>query len=146
MRNAQTEKSNHKPFLICSATTCVTMTISHGLKSRPESKSEQMKIKKRKYIVPVPKPHPSAYNPDRKISDLVRNQVLHLSVAERHLHPKHQSPIDVYSIETERQASEYIHHLTKKFHERAKELKPTAKKKAVSKKSARKSRKAKGKH
>lgn len=102
-------------------------------------------MKKHKYVIQVPKPHPSAYNPDRPISDLVRNQILHLSVAERHLHKKHWSPVDVHSIKTERQASEYIHHLTKKLHEFPLTAKPSRKTKSGAKKSARKSRKAKGK-
>ena len=102
-------------------------------------------MKKYKYVVQVPKPHPSAYNPDRPISDLVRNQILHLSVAERHLHKKHWSPVDVHSIKTERQASEYIHHLTKKLHEFPSKSKPSGKVKSSKKKSARKSGKAKRK-
>ena len=102
-------------------------------------------MKKHNYVVQVPKPHPSAYNPDRPISDLVRNQILHLSVAERHLDKKHQSRMDVHSIKTERQASEYIHHLTRKLHDHTKPGKPRKKPKASPKKSARKSRKAKGK-
>jgi hypothetical protein len=73
-------------------------------------------MKKHKYVVPVSKPHPSAYNADRPITDLVRNQILHLSLAERHLATRHRTGIDVYSIQTEREASEYIHHLTKKLH------------------------------
>jgi hypothetical protein len=73
-------------------------------------------MKKHKYVVPVPKPHPKAYNPDRPITDLVRNQILHLSLAERHLDKRHRTGVDVYSIQTERQASEYIHHLTKRLH------------------------------
>jgi len=68
-------------------------------------------MKKYSYVVKVPKPHESAYNPDRPISDLVRNQIMHLSVAERHLTNK-----DVHSIKTEREAGEYIAHLTKKLH------------------------------
>ena len=102
-------------------------------------------MKTRKYVVSVPKPHPSAYNPDRPISDLVRNQILHLSVAERSLEKRHQSSVDVHSIKTERQDSEYIHHLTRKLHEHAKKDKPTRKLKVSSKRYARKSKKAKGK-
>jgi len=104
-----------------------------------------MKMKTHKYVVPVPKPHPSAYNPDRPISDLVRNQILHLSVAERSLEKHNQSPVDVHSIKTERQASEYIHHLTKKLHEHAKKAKPARRSKISSRKLARKSGRAKGK-
>jgi hypothetical protein len=102
-------------------------------------------MKKHKYVVQVPKPHSSAYNPDRPISDLVRNQILHLSIAERHLDRKHWSRVDVHSIKTERQASEYIHHLTKKIHESHLKAKPSGKAKSSAKRSARKVRKAKGK-
>lgn len=103
------------------------------------------KMKQHKYVIQVPKPHPSAYNPDRPISDLVHNQILHLSVAERSLDKRHQSLIDVHAIKTERQASEYIHHLTKKLHERAEKSKPAQKSKVRSKKTVRKTKKPKGK-
>jgi hypothetical protein len=73
-------------------------------------------MKKHTYVVKVPKPHPKAYNTDRPMTDLVRNQILHLSVAERHLEERHQTGTDVHSIRTEREASEYIGHLTKKLH------------------------------
>lgn len=68
------------------------------------------------YVVKAPKPHSRAYNPDRPMSDLVRNQILHLSLAERHLEKRHRSGVDVYSIKTEGEASEYIRHLTAKLH------------------------------
>jgi len=73
-------------------------------------------MSKRAYVVRVPRPHPKAYNPDRPITDLVRNQILHLSLAERHLDEPHRSGLDVYSIKTDRQASEYIRHVTSKLH------------------------------
>jgi hypothetical protein len=73
-------------------------------------------MKKHTYVVKAPKPHPKAYNPDRPMTDLVRNQILHLSVAERHLDERHQTGTDVHSIQTEREASQYIGHLTKKLH------------------------------
>lgn len=73
-------------------------------------------VKKYAYVVKVPKPHPSAYNPERPISDLVRNQIMHLSLAERHLEKRHRTGKDVHSIKTEREAGEYIAHLTKKLH------------------------------
>jgi hypothetical protein len=75
-------------------------------------------MKKYKFVVEVPATEPNAYNPDRLISDLVRNQILHMSLAERHLEPRHRTGIDIYSIKTERQASEYLEHLTKKLHGR----------------------------
>jgi len=68
------------------------------------------------YIVKVKKPNPASYNPDRPISSLIRNQILHLSLAERHLDKRHRTGIDVYSIQTEGEASEYIGHLTAKLH------------------------------
>ncbi len=104
-----------------------------------------MKMKTHKKVIVVEKTPAGAYNPDRPISDLVHNQILHLSVAERSLEKRHQSPLNVHDIKTERQASEYIHHLTKKLHARAAESSPSKKSKARPKKSARKSRKAKGK-
>jgi hypothetical protein len=102
-------------------------------------------MKQHKYVVPVPKPHKSAYNPDRPISDLVRNQILHMSVAERSLEKRHQSPLEVHAIRTERQASDYIEHLTKKLHQRTKRSKPLKKTKPRPKKSVRRSRKVRGK-
>src|SRR5690348_2952320 len=101
---------------------------------------------KHKYVISVPKPQPNAYNPDRPVSDLVRNQIFHLSVAERHLAKRHRSGIDIHSIKTEQQASEYIHHLTKKLHpEGALKSRPTKKGRRSSKKSAAKKRKARSK-
>jgi hypothetical protein len=95
-----------------------------------------------KYVVSVPKPHPKAYNPDRPITDLVRNQIMHLSKAEKHLDKRHRTGIDPYSIQTERQASEYIHHLTKKLHpEGAKKPQAAKKQKLQRAKPAKKSRK-----
>jgi hypothetical protein len=93
-------------------------------------------MKKHPYVVQVPKPHPKAYNPDRPITDLVRNQILHLSVAELHLEKRHRTGTDVHSIRTEREASEYIRHLTGKMH-RQKRNKPSANRKAKRSKPAR---------
>ncbi|HMI51089.1 MAG TPA: hypothetical protein VK525_06230 [Candidatus Saccharimonadales bacterium] len=85
-------------------------------------------MSKHAYVVTVPKPHHTAYNPDRPISDLVKNQILHLSVAEQHLDTHHQSGKDVHSIKTEREASEYIAHLTRKLHAKETKKPQTAKK------------------
>ena len=93
-------------------------------------------MKKHTYVIHVPKPHPKAYNPDRPITDLVRNQILHMSVAELHLEKHHRTGTDVHGIRTERQASEYIRHLTDKMH-RKKRNKGTAKMKAKRSKPAR---------
>jgi len=89
---------------------------------------------KHKFVVEVPPTQANAYNPDRPMTDLVRNQVMHLSLAERHLEPQHRTGTDIYSIHTEWQASEYIAHLTKKIHEKQKSGKRKSVKKAGTKK------------
>ena len=74
---------------------------------------------KHKYVVPVPRPHAPRFEPDRPITDLVRNQLLHLSLAQRSLPKHHRAPVDVYFITTEGEASDYIQHITEKLHLRA---------------------------
>ena len=99
-------------------------------------------MSKHAYVVAVPKPHHTAYNPDRPISDLVKNQILHLSVAEQHLDNHHRTGKDVHSIKTEREASEYIAHLTSKLHGKEKKKSKAVKKaKAPRPKAARRSSK-----
>jgi hypothetical protein len=71
---------------------------------------------KHTYVVKVPRPDPKSYNPDRPITGLVQNQLLHLSVAERHLPEHHRSGIDPYSVNTEAKAAKYVAHLTAKLH------------------------------
>jgi hypothetical protein len=68
------------------------------------------------YVVEVPPVEGKPYNPKRAVSDLVKRQVLHLSLAERHLKPKDQTGLDVYSIKTEEEAARYVQHLTVKLH------------------------------
>lgn len=97
-------------------------------------------MKKYKKVVVVEPTQPGAYNPERPISDLVRNQILHLSVAERGLEKRHQSPLDVHAIKTERQASEYIHHLTQKLHKSERKSRVVKKNKLRTKRLRRKSR------
>ena len=68
------------------------------------------------YVVSVPRPYSKPYNPDREITDLVQNQVRHLSLAERHF-PKHgQTNVDVHSIKTDLEASDYIRRVTALLH------------------------------
>jgi hypothetical protein len=106
--------------------------------------SLEIDMSKHSYVVKVHAPHPSVYNPDRPITDLVRNQILHLSLAERHLPKRHRTEIDIYSIKTERQASEYIHHLTKRLHPQgARKLKVAKKVGGHTQKNARKKNKSK---
>jgi|HubBroStandDraft_3_1064219.scaffolds.fasta_scaffold416643_2 hypothetical protein len=86
-----------------------------------------------KKVVEVPKLDRNPYNPLRPVSDLVKNQVLHLSLAERHLKPEDQTGIDVHSIQTEEDAARYIHHLTAKLHPQGRKVAKPGKKKTTSK-------------
>jgi phospholipase C len=52
-------------------------------------------------------PPASAYNPDREISLLLRDQVWHLAEQEKQLPPELRTNIPIRSIHTERQAGEY---------------------------------------
>jgi hypothetical protein len=69
-------------------------------------------------IVPVPKPSRAAYNPDRHLHQnaLVRAQVKHFAEADKHLPAELQTGIDVASIKTEGEASEYIRKVTAAIH------------------------------
>lgn len=71
---------------------------------------------KHSYVVKVPKPDPESYNPGRKMTGLVQNQIFHFRLAERQLPEEHRSGKDLYSIDTEAKAAEYIGHLTEKLH------------------------------
>jgi hypothetical protein len=85
---------------------------------------------KHSYVVKVPRPHPKRFEPHRPITDLVRNQLLHLSLAQRHLPREHHHPTDVYAIKTEGEASEFIRHVTSKLHRlKGKDPKPPKKNK-----------------
>lgn len=77
-----------------------------------------------------------AYNPDRPISSLIRTQLLHLHHAE-HLAvpPKERTNININTLHTERQASEYIQTVTVLLHKHGK--KSAKKSKAAQKKASR---------
>jgi hypothetical protein len=80
----------------------------------------------------------AAYNPDRPISSLIRTQLLHLHHAEHLAIPqKERTNININTLHTERQASEYIQQVTALLHKHgknaAKKSKP-GKKKAAKKK------------
>jgi hypothetical protein len=72
-----------------------------------------------------------AYNPDRPISGLIRTQVLHLHHAE-HLviPPKERTNININTLHTERQASEYIQTITALLHKHGKRAVKKPKKRA----------------
>ena len=79
--------------------------------------------------IKVPKPPPSAYNPDRPVSTLIANQVRHLRRVEGTLSPPQQTGVDIEGITTERQASRYIRKVTRLLHPAgAKTFRPRPKK------------------
>ena len=89
-----------------------------------------------------------AYNPERPISSLIRTQLLHLHHAEHlSIPPAEQTNININTLHTERQASEYIQRVTALLHKHGKKAgkrsrtKKPSKKKAAVKKAASKSKK-----
>jgi hypothetical protein len=86
-----------------------------------------------------------AYDPDRPISSLIRTQLLHLHHAEYLvLPPKERTNININTLHTERQASEYIQTVTALLHKHGKKAaKKAAKKKTAVQKTASKAKKAK---
>jgi hypothetical protein len=72
--------------------------------------------KKYAFVIAVRKTDRSAYNPDRPISSLIEHQIQHLHRVEKALPPRRQTGIDVASIRTERQASNYIQKVTALLH------------------------------
>jgi hypothetical protein len=86
-----------------------------------------------------------AYNPDRPISSLIRTQLLHLHHAEHLKIPeKERTNVNINTLHTERQASEYIQEVTALLHKHGKKAakksktKKPAKKKGAAKKAVRK--------
>jgi len=68
-----------------------------------------------------------AYNPDRPISSLIRTQLLHLHHAEHLVVPqKQRTNVNINTLHTERQASEYIQRVTALLHKHGKKAGPTA--------------------
>lgn len=64
----------------------------------------------------VPKPSKKAFNPDRAVSSLLLTQIQHLKEAEKNLPPRHHSDKYIKAIQTEREAAEYIRHVTEAIH------------------------------
>jgi hypothetical protein len=67
-------------------------------------------------VIRVPKTPASALNPDRPISALLKNQIVHLQHAEFRLPVRDQTNIYINKIKTEGQAAEYIRQVTAKLH------------------------------
>lgn len=66
--------------------------------------------------IKVPKTPKSAYDPDRPISELVKNQIRHMQAAEQSLPAERRSLMPVAAITTERDASAYLQHVTEQLH------------------------------
>jgi hypothetical protein len=64
----------------------------------------------------VPRPSKNAMNPDRAVSSLLLTQIHHLKEAEKNLPLRHHSGKYIKAIQTEREAAEYIRHVTEAIH------------------------------
>jgi hypothetical protein len=67
-------------------------------------------------VIHLRKTPASAMNPDRPVSSLLKNQILHLQEAEFRLPANLQTNIYINKIKTEREASEYIRQVTARLH------------------------------
>lgn len=69
-------------------------------------------------IVTIPEPGRAAYHPERPLTrnPLIAAQVKHFEEAEKNLPPELQTGIDVNSIRTEGQASDYVRRVTEAIH------------------------------
>jgi hypothetical protein len=69
-------------------------------------------------VVHVPRPPKSAFNPNRPLkgNQLLQAQLKHFRKREQELAPEQQTGIDIASIATEGEASEYIRKLTAILH------------------------------
>lgn len=64
-------------------------------------------------LPPLPK---GAMNKNRKVSGLLKAQILHLHEAERRLPLRHHTDIYINAIKTEGEAAEYIRRVTEAIH------------------------------
>ncbi len=69
-------------------------------------------------VIPVPKPKPGAYRPERPLSRnaLVEAQVKHFAEANAQLPKELRVATDISSIETEGEASAFIRKVTEAIH------------------------------
>ena len=68
-------------------------------------------------IIKVPKPPASAFNPERRVSALLKNQLIHLQEAEFRLPANLQTNVYINAIKTEREAADYIAQVTAALHQ-----------------------------
>ncbi|MGA3025197.1 MAG: hypothetical protein ABSF98_10530 [Bryobacteraceae bacterium] len=69
-------------------------------------------------VIHVPRPSRGSFNPNRPLkgNQLLQEQVRHFRKRERELAPEQQTGIDIESIATEGEASEYIRKMTAILH------------------------------
>jgi hypothetical protein len=67
-------------------------------------------------VIKVPEPPKSAFNKNRPVSALLKNQILHLHEAELRFPARDQTNIYINHIKTEGQAAQYIRQVTAKLH------------------------------
>jgi hypothetical protein len=67
-------------------------------------------------VIKVPKPSQSAFDKNRPVSALLRNQILHLQEVERKFPPSRHSGIYINEIKTEGEAADYIRRVTAQLH------------------------------
>ena len=67
-------------------------------------------------VIKVPKPPQSAFDKNRPVSALLRNQILHLHEVERRFPPSRHSGVYINDIKTEGEAAAYIRKVTARLH------------------------------
>jgi hypothetical protein len=67
-------------------------------------------------IIKVPKPPRSAFDKNRPVSALLKNQIMHLQEAEFRLPARQQTNIYINKIKTEGEAADYIRQVTARLH------------------------------
>jgi len=87
-------------------------------------------------VIRVPKVPDDAYNPDRRVSALLKMQIEHMHDAEKRLPTRYRSEIYPNAIKTEGEAAEYIRLVTEGIHDAhadaaARRAKPAKKRKGV---------------
>jgi phospholipase C len=76
------------------------------------SSSRALDVGARSSGIPIPEPLASSMNRNRPISGLLKDQIEHLHKAELTLPADQQTGIDIHTITTEAQASNYIQQIT----------------------------------
>ena len=67
-------------------------------------------------VIKVPRPPKSAFNKNRPVSALLKNQILHLHEVEKKFPPAHHSGTYINAIKTEGEAAAYIQKVTARLH------------------------------